>query len=133
MDVIHTSLSQGPTSTIADAPLSMLHAAVKPREIPPPRGSIFVLPYSGDGILICTSARKHGIPDDDIAHALAHPRLIHDIERDPSHRQLILGPSRTGAPLELVVLSGDDGRVLVIHAMKLRRKYWPFWKGGGHG
>ena len=92
-----------------------------------------MLPYSGDGISIRSSARRHGIADEDIRHALAHPQVIHDIERDRWQRQLVLGPGRAGGPLELVVLTFDDGRAIVIHAMKLRRTYWSFWERGSHG
>jgi len=46
---------------------------------------------------------------------------------------LALGPDQAGLPLELAVVVGDDGDVLVVHAMRMRAKYahlWPRDEGG---
>ena len=50
------------------------------------------------------------------------PVYVADIGEDP-HRQLRLGFTGAGVLLEVVVLTGDDGRELVIHAMRARRQY----------
>ncbi len=42
---------------------------------------------------------------------------------DEPVRSLHLGPDRAGNLLEIVVLELDDGRWLVIHAMRMRRRY----------
>jgi hypothetical protein len=42
---------------------------------------------------------------------------------DESRRQLRLGFSRDGSPLETVVIAGDDGELVVIHAMAMRLTY----------
>lgn len=38
---------------------------------------------------------------------------------------LALGPDRVGLPLELALVAGDDGDVVVVHAMRMRAKYAP--------
>lgn len=62
---------------------------------------------------ILPSARKRGIDDADILHALEHLVTNYEIEED---RWLVIGPDRAGNLLELVVLS--DAQV-AIHAMPL--------------
>jgi hypothetical protein len=70
------------------------------------------------------SARKHGISDDDIVHAVKHALAVHDIgEGRRADPELASGPDRAGDLLEIVVLELDDGRWLVIHAMRMRRRY----------
>lgn len=66
------------------------------------------------------SARKHGVADEDITHALRLPLRV--IELDEV-KTLVIGPDQTGRFLELVVadLEGDDPRV--IHAMPIRPKF----------
>ncbi|GGL05575.1 hypothetical protein GCM10014719_04820 [Planomonospora parontospora subsp. antibiotica] len=64
--------------------------------------------------------------DEDIVHAasrflVAYP-LSEDDEQGPL-RELRLGPDLAGNLLEIVVLLLDDGRELIIHAMRMRPKY----------
>jgi hypothetical protein len=66
------------------------------------------------------SARKHGIADEDIAHAMRHALAVDDQEDDT---RLYLGPSRSADLLEVVTIVRDDGPELAIHAMKMRAKY----------
>jgi len=72
------------------------------------------------GVEIHSSARRHGIGDDDIRHAHEHALAWVELDDDPA-RFLLAGPDSAGNLLELVVLSLPGPRVLVIHAMKLRR------------
>jgi hypothetical protein len=71
---------------------------------------------------IHNSARKHGVADADILHAIDHAQAIEDIGEDPD-RWLLLGPDRAANLLEVVVLSVTEGRQLVIHAMPMRALY----------
>jgi hypothetical protein len=66
---------------------------------------------------IADSARKHGVRDDDMAHALRNPlRVIPGDGRD-----LFIGADRSGRLLEVVVLDDDPAvEPVVIHAMPLR-------------
>jgi len=69
---------------------------------------------------IADSARKHGVPDDDIAHAVRNPmRLVAN-----EGRTLVIGPDRAGRLLEVVVLDDDPNEEpVIIHAMALRPKF----------
>jgi hypothetical protein len=44
---------------------------------------------------------------------------------------LYLGPDRAGNLLEVVSVLRDDGTEIVIHAMRMRRKYEPLLRGEG--
>lgn len=69
---------------------------------------------------IHSSARKHGVADEDIEHAMDNAMSIDDQDDDT---RLYLGPARNAELLEVVTLIRDDGSELVIHAMKMRPKY----------
>lgn len=66
---------------------------------------------------IADSARKHGIADEDIQHAIRHPmRVVPGAGRD-----LFIGADRSGRLLEIVILDDDaNEEPVVIHAMPLR-------------
>lgn len=68
---------------------------------------------------IADSARKHGIPDEDIHHAVR--MALRAISQDPD-RILLIGPDRAGQLLEVVVLDPDEDPV-AIHAMHLRPQF----------
>ena len=81
------------------------------------------------GYEIRPSARKHGIGDDDILHAIDHAVAIDDYEDDD--QILYLGPDRAPNLLEVVTVSIDDELEVVIHAMAMRRQYRPLLRGLG--
>jgi hypothetical protein len=64
------------------------------------------------------SARRHGVSDEDIAHAYEHPLTWIEVGEDP-RRYLMAGPDAAGNLLELVLLVTASVELL-IHAMKLR-------------
>jgi len=68
------------------------------------------------------SARRHGIADDDILHAIEHSRVVDDLGEDPD-RWLVIGPDRAANLLEVIVLITAEGDELTIHAMPLRAVY----------
>jgi len=72
---------------------------------------------------IADSARKHGVGDDDIWHAVRNPlRIVPGDGRD-----LLIGPDHAGRLLEVVVLDDDPGEEpVVIHAMPLRSKFYEY-------
>lgn len=70
---------------------------------------------------VLPSARRHGVEDADIDHALLHATVIDEVAEDPV-RYLLIGPDRSGNLLELIVLDRPQGPA-VIHAMALRAKY----------
>ncbi|MCY3618295.1 MAG: hypothetical protein OXH54_14330 [Acidimicrobiaceae bacterium] len=71
-------------------------------------------------MIIEPSARKHGVDDEDMRHAYRnHWRSVETEDPDVT---VFIGPSTTGAPLEIVVAGGEAG-IAIIHAMVARRKY----------
>jgi hypothetical protein len=68
------------------------------------------------------SARKHGVADEDIVHAIDYALAIEDAGEDPD-RWLLIGPDTSGNLLEVVVLITANGAQIVIHAMPMRDKY----------
>lgn len=71
---------------------------------------------------IADSARKHGVTDADVRHAVQQAlRAV----RQGGDRMLFIGPAGNGALLEVVVLDalGEDEPAVAIHAMPLRRKF----------
>lgn len=80
-----------------------------------------------DCVRILRSALKHGCTPADIVHAVASAWQRTQVGEDPD-RWLYVGVDGAARPLEIVTVAGDDGAEVVIHAMKLRRRYYP--KGG---
>ncbi len=70
---------------------------------------------------VLESALRHGVGEEDIAHAIRSAMVVEEIAVDPV-RYLVLGPDRAGNMLELVVLDRPRGPA-VIHAMAMRSKY----------
>ncbi|MGE3449458.1 MAG: toxin [Microbacteriaceae bacterium] len=77
---------------------------------------------------IYQSARRHGIEDEDILHAVEHALAVG--EQDDA-KVLYLGPDRAGNLLEVIAVAREDGSEVVIHAMRVRSKYEPFLRGEG--
>ena len=72
-----------------------------------------------DAIRIATSARKHGVSEDEIRHALDHMIRYREQEYHGELRILVIGADSTGR-LIVVVLVPADAPALVIHADILR-------------
>jgi hypothetical protein len=64
---------------------------------------------------------RHGIPGEDIRHAIDNAVAVEEVGDDPV-RWLVLGPDRAGNLLELVVMDRPTGPA-VIHAMPIRAAY----------
>ncbi|HEU0205757.1 MAG TPA: DUF4258 domain-containing protein [Pseudolysinimonas sp.] len=69
------------------------------------------------------SARKHGISEEDILHAIRHPLAHYEQSHEGERRLLILGPDSSGRFLEIVVLPAREPE-RVIHADILRPKFY---------
>ena len=67
---------------------------------------------------VLRSALRHGIPSEDIRHAIINAVAVDEVGEDPA-RWLVLGPDRAGNLLELVVMDRSVGPA-VIHAMPMR-------------
>ena len=70
------------------------------------------------------SARKHGVSDDDMLHAVRHHWRA--FETDDPDVTMFIGPSATSAPLEVGVVTDADG-IAIIHAMPARNQFLSGW------
>lgn len=70
------------------------------------------------------SARKHGVLDEDMLHALRHHWRAYETDDDAV--LMVIGPTRSGAPVEVGVVFDSDG-LAVIHAMAARPKFLEGW------
>ena len=68
-------------------------------------------------------ARKHGISDDDILHAIRTATRKVEMDEDLT---MLIGPARDGTPLEIGVLDLGGEDPVIIHAMRLRPKFYRF-------
>jgi hypothetical protein len=68
---------------------------------------------------IAPSARRHGVSDEDIRHAYAHPIRIFELE---DGLLMLVGPNAAGALLEIGVVAAEGGAV-VVHAMAARERF----------
>ena len=72
-----------------------------------------------DAPLIASSARKHGIHDDDMLHAFNNPISVDDLD---DGFVMFVGADIAGNLLEIGVVDSADGPI-IIHAMPARPKY----------
>ena len=72
-------------------------------------------------IFILDSAYKHGITQENILTCLYNVRGDKILD-DPPPKRLVAGFDNNGNALELIVVEGEE-RLVVIHAMKLQKKY----------
>ena len=70
------------------------------------------------------SARRHGVPDEDMFHALRHHWRAYETD-DPAVTMFV-GPSTNGEPLEVGVVADEEGAA-IIHAMEAREKFLRGW------
>jgi hypothetical protein len=69
--------------------------------------------------IIASSARRHGVPDDDLRHAYDHPIRLFELD---DGFLMIIGPGRDASMLEIGVVEGDLGPV-IVHAMPARQRF----------
>lgn len=73
-------------------------------------------------------ARRHGVSDGDITHAVRNALRWVVMDDDLT---MLIGPAADGALLEIGALNIDGEDAVVIHAMSLRRKFYRFLARGG--
>jgi hypothetical protein len=71
--------------------------------------------------VISPRARKHGISDEDMLHALRNPVRV--IEQDDG-LTMFIGAARDGTLLEVGVADSDAGPI-IVHAMRARPRFLP--------
>lgn len=72
---------------------------------------------------ILPSARKHGVSDRSIRHALENAMRRVDFDERVS---LLIGPDATGDLLEVIVGDLDTDEARVIHALRLRPQFYRY-------
>jgi hypothetical protein len=72
-------------------------------------------------------ARRHRIGDADIWHAVRNATRKVDLDEDLT---MLIGPAQDGALLEVGVLNLGGEDPVVIHAMRLRPKFYRLASGG---
>lgn len=84
---------------------------------------------SGKRVRFARSATKHRVSRERICYVIAHCGLAFEEPAPPSsadaldERLLCLGDDAEGKALEVMVVEGSNGELVVIHAMELRAKY----------
>jgi hypothetical protein len=68
--------------------------------------------------VILASARKHGVPDEDILHAYQHPIRVLQLD----DLTMLIGPDLAARLLEIGVSTGD-GIDFIVHAMPARPNF----------
>ena len=70
------------------------------------------------------SARRHGVPDDDMLHAYRRHTIAFATDDDAV--TIYIGPGLDGHPLEVGVVVDENGEA-IIHAMPARAKFLEVW------
>lgn len=73
----------------------------------------------GAELIIAQSARRHGVSDEDIRHAYAHPIRIFDLDEGFT---MVIGANRAVIIYEIGVVDGVPAPV-VVHAMRARYRF----------
>jgi hypothetical protein len=73
-------------------------------------------------VRIAPTARKHGIADEDMSHAVRNPIAQWQLDDDLAMR---VGPARDRDLLEVGVLGIDTDDPVIVHAMRARPQYLP--------
>jgi hypothetical protein len=73
-------------------------------------------------VRIAQTARKHGIDEEDMLHAVRHAIAQWRLDDDFTMR---VGPARDGELLEIGVLGIDTDDPVIVHAMRARPQYLP--------
>lgn len=70
--------------------------------------------------VIASSARKHGINDEDLLHAFRNATDAYALEEG---LVMLVGPARTGALVEIGVVQSQEGTPVIVHAMEARPRF----------
>jgi hypothetical protein len=85
-----------------------------------------------ENVRILDSARKHGISDEDILHALEHYSDYFTINENDK-KVIYIGYDVLMRDLEMITVEKYDDIILVIHAMKLRKSTALWFEERKHG
>ena len=87
--------------------------------------------YDNDDVEIHRAARRHGVSDEGIVHAVERALVVvyMDPDDDPP-KVLVIGPDGAGNLLEVIMIELAEQRMLAIHAMPLRPAFFPLLADG---
>lgn len=71
-------------------------------------------------------ARKHGITDEDMRHAVRHAIRSRELDENTT---LLIGADTAGRLLEVVVADIDTDRARIVHAIALRASFYRYLEG----
>jgi hypothetical protein len=71
---------------------------------------------------IAETARKHGIADEDMLHAVRNAMAEWEFEDDFT---MLVGPARNADLLEVGVIGIETDEAVIVHAMPARSKFLP--------
>ncbi len=77
-------------------------------------------------IVFRPSASRHGISEDRalfVVIGCIRPLYPHESDPNKASVVLFLGPDRNGVPLEVAGIEQESGDLVIIHAMRLRKRY----------
>lgn len=81
-------------------------------------------------IIILDSAYKHGITEESIMHCLFHSNNDVVVSHPPTKR-VVVGFDHHGNAIEIVAIEDEErDRLMVFHAMKIRKKYYHLMQEG---
>jgi transposase len=84
-------------------------------------------------VKIAASARKHylrdNLTDEDVLFAVKHPIKIIQ-ETDSQNKKLYIGVDKNVRMLEVVTVEFIENEEVIIHAMKMTKKYLKYLVGG---
>ena len=83
--------------------------------------------YYNSLVEVHPAARRHGIADEDIEHAVTNAMVI---EAQEDETTLYLGPARNADLLEIVAVTREGEAELAVHAMRMPSKYERLLAGG---
>ena len=69
--------------------------------------------------IIAESARRHGVSDEDMLHAYAHPIRVFELDDGFT---MVIGANHAAIIFEVGVVDGESAPV-IVHAMKAREKF----------
>ena len=69
--------------------------------------------------VIAESARRHGVSDEDMLQAYAHPVRVFDLDEG---FRMVIGANNAATLYEVGIVAGED-RPVIVHAMQSRDKF----------
>ena len=87
--------------------------------------------YDNGDVEIHRAARRHGVSDEGVVHAVERALVVVDMDPDDDPpKVLVIGPDLAGNLLEVIMIELAEKRMLAIHAMALRPAFFSLLTDG---